>query len=43
VLIYLDKKALWAYDVAKRRLGISDDVASRWLSKAQNLGRRRRL
>ena len=42
VLIYLDKKALWAYDTAKRRLGISDDAASRWLARAQNLGRRRR-
>lgn len=29
IWIWLDKKALWAYDFAKRKLGISDRLASR--------------
>lgn len=37
-LIWLDKKALQAYDVAKRRLGLSDGIASRALGR---LSRRR--
>ena len=37
--IYLDKQALRAYDIAKRRLHLSDGGASRWLGV---LNRRRR-
>ena len=31
--IYLDKQALHAYDVLKRRLSLSDDTVSRWLGR----------
>ncbi len=40
-LIYADKQALHGYDVAKRRLGLSDDFASRVLQRVQRLRRRR--
>jgi hypothetical protein len=41
--IYLDKQALHAYDVLKRRLRLSDDVVGRWLGALDRIrpGRRR--
>jgi 2OG-Fe(II) oxygenase superfamily len=38
--IYLDKQVLRTYDRVKRRLGLSDDAASRLLRRVERLGRR---
>lgn len=35
--IFLDKQVLRAYDVAKRRLRLSDDTVSRWLGRVDRL------
>jgi len=42
VLIYLDKQALRTYDRVKRRLGLSDDFASRALNRLRRLRPRRK-
>jgi hypothetical protein len=37
LLIYADKQVLRLYDRAKRRIGLSDETASRWLARIEKL------
>jgi hypothetical protein len=40
VVIWADKKAVDLFDRAKRRLGVTDETAQRWLARVDRLRRR---
>ena len=42
IAIWADKNAVDLYDRAKRRLGVTDETAARWLARADRLRRRAR-